>query len=99
MNIVTGIGNYRGTAKGTFRLTKSSIAGASVTTESASYPITGKARCPKPIVKVGNRTLTLGTDYTLSYKNNVKVGTAIVIVTGIGNYTGVAKGTFKLTAK
>ena len=97
--IVTGIGNYRGTAKGTFRLTKSSIAGASVTTKSASYPVTGKARCPKPIVKVGNRTLTLGTDYTLSYKNNVKVGKATVIVTGIGNYSGVAKGSFKLTAK
>ena len=30
----------------------------------------------------------LNQDYTVSYKNNVKPGTATVIYTGIGNYTG-----------
>lgn len=94
--IVKGKGNYNGTAKGTFKLTKASIAAASVKTKSASYVITGKPRCPQPIVKIGTRQLVLGKDYTLSYKNNVKVGTATVIVTGKGNYSGTAYGTFKL---
>lgn len=93
---VKGKGNYTGTAKGTFKLTRASLASATVKTQSASYKITGKARCPKPVVKLGTKTLTLDVDYTLSYKNNVNVGTATVIVTGKGNYSGTAKGTFKL---
>ncbi len=93
---VTGIGSYTGTAKTTFKLTKCSIAGASVATKSAKYAVTGKARCPKPVVKLGKRTLVYGKDYTLSYRNNVKAGIATVIVTGKGNYTGTAKAKFKL---
>ena len=35
--------------------------------------------------------LEYGVDYTLSYSNNVNVGTASVTVTGIGNYAGQSK--------
>ena len=38
--------------------------------------------------------LVSGTDYTVTYSNNVKVGTATVTVTGIGNYTGTVTKTF-----
>jgi hypothetical protein len=40
--------------------------------------------------------LTEGTDYTLSYRDNVKPGTGTIIVTGIGNYTGTANYTFDI---
>ena len=36
----------------------------------------------------GDYVLVEGTDYTLSYSNNVNPGTATITVTGIGNYTG-----------
>lgn len=57
---------------------------------------TGKAIKPDITVKSGNKILAAGTDYTLSYKNNTKLGTATVTVTGKGNYTGTKKLTFKI---
>lgn len=47
-----------------------------------------------PIIEV---TLTKGTDFTLTYENNVKVGTATATFTGKGNYTGVITDTFEIT--
>ena len=41
--------------------------------------------------------LTEGTDYTVSYSNNVNTGTATVIYKGIGEYTSTVKKTFKIT--
>ena len=93
---VTGIGSYSGTAKCTFKITRCSLANATVNTKSSSYKYNGKAKCPTPTVKIGNKTLVSGTDYTVSYKNNIKVGTATVIVTGKGNYTGTASAKFKI---
>ena len=65
----------------------------------ANQSYTGKALTPKPTVKVGSTTLREGTDYTLSYKNNVNAGTASVIVTGKGNYTGVVTKTFTIAKR
>lgn len=45
---------------------------------------------------VGGATLTEGTDYTLSYSDNVKVGTATATATGIGACTGSLKTTFDI---
>ena len=39
-----------------------------------------------------------GRDYTLSYENNEKVGTAKLIITGKNQYSGTLKKTFKITA-
>ena len=53
----------------------------------------------KPAVKVvaNGTTLTRGTDYKVSYANNVKVGTATVTVTAKGStYTGSATATFAI---
>ena len=57
---------------------------------------TGKAITQTPTVKVGTKTLKSGTDYTLSYSNNVKVGTATVKIVGKGSYTGTITKTFKI---
>ena len=75
---------------------KTSIAGATVTGIS-NKTYTGKAITPKPIVKIGSKTLKEGTDYTVSYKNNVKVGTASLTITGKSGYTGTITKTFKIT--
>ncbi|MCI8636886.1 MAG: hypothetical protein HFJ36_03375 [Clostridia bacterium] len=52
----------------------------------------------KPVVEVKDeiKTLILDKDYTLSYENNTNAGTASVVVTGIGNYTGVNKVDFEI---
>ena len=68
-----------------------------ITVKNKTY--TGKAIKPAPVVKYNGATLTKGTDYTVSYKNNTKVGTATVTVKGKGNYTGSRKVTFKINPK
>ena len=52
------------------------------------YTYTGEAI--KPAISVYDKTtlLTEKTDYSITYKNNTKAGTATVIVTGRGNYSG-----------
>ena len=62
-----------------------------------SYEYTGSAITPEVTVKSGNTTLTEGRDYKLILSDNIEVGTASVIVSGIGGFTGVKKGGFKIT--
>ncbi len=40
--------------------------------------------------------LVYGTDYTVSYSNNVNVGTATATITGLGNYQGTLTTTFEI---
>ena len=48
---------------------------------------TGSAICPTLSVKSASGTaLTLGKDYKVEYRNNVQVGTATVIIHGMGSY-------------
>ena len=96
---VTGQGNYTGSLTGNFNITRASIKNASVSgLTSATY--TGNAITKKPTVKLtlGGTSYTLknGTDYTLSYKNNVNVGTATVTITGKGNFKDSLNKTFKI---
>lgn len=51
-----------------------------------------------PNVKIYNGSVRLikGTDYTLSYSENVEIGTAKVNVTAIGNYSGSLDLTFSI---
>ena len=62
----------------------------------ATVTYTGSAATPDVTVKYGSTTLTKGTDYTLSYKNNTAPGTGTVTVTGAGSYTGSVSKTFSI---
>ena len=57
---------------------------------------TGSALEPSPTVVVAGYELEPGIDYTVSYHNNVGVGTATVVVTGVGSYTGTLTSTFDI---
>ena len=48
----------------------------------SSKSFTGKAITQKITVKYGSKTLKNGTDYTVKYSANTKVGTAKVTITG-----------------
>ncbi len=63
----------------------------------ASYKYTGSAITPELTVTYGDTTLTKGTDYTVSYTNNVNVGTATVTITGKGSYSKTKTATFVIT--
>ena len=80
-------------------LSRISISKASVTLSTSTYAYDGKAKKPGVTVKINGKTLKNGTDYTVSYSNNTKVGTAKVTITGKGNYTGSVSKTFKIKNK
>ncbi|HBN57014.1 MAG TPA: hypothetical protein DD414_09590 [Lachnospiraceae bacterium] len=61
---------------------------------------TGKAISPKVRAYDGSRTLVLGKDYTVSYKNNTKAtDAAIITVKGKGNYSGTYTTAFRILKK
>lgn len=93
--VVTGIGAYTDSATATFQIGRAAL---SAIEDIADQAYTGSAVKPKPVVKSGKQTLKLATDYTLSYKSNVKAGTATVTATGTGNYRGSCSATFQIVA-
>ncbi|MBR3243356.1 MAG: hypothetical protein IKF90_11785 [Parasporobacterium sp.] len=95
---VTGKGNYKGTAKTTFKITKA-ILKTQITIPKSAYTYTGSAIKPTVTVKDGTKKLTVGTNYTVKYTNNKNVGTATITITGKGYYTGTATKTFKINPK
>ena len=73
---------------------------SSVSLPKSSWAYTGEPIEPQVTVKakVNGTTVTLkDTDYTVTYKKNVKAGTASVTVTATGDYTGTITKKFTIT--
>lgn len=97
---------YVGSISKTFKITGTSISKAKVTgLETFTY--NGKAQYPSDIKVIVTKkngrkkvqeTLTLGKDYTISYKNTANVGKAQVVISGIGYNTGTVKKTYSIKA-
>ena len=89
--------NYMAATKTvTVKVSAATIADFDVTLESTSYTYNGIAKKPAVTIKYGSITLEADTDYTVSYSNNTNAGTAMVTVSGKGNYTGLAVETFTI---
>lgn len=112
---VTGTGAYTGSRTATFKILPPDPQGTAAKQSSSKSAIdvataivkpvltqryTGKQLTPKPQVSIGGRQLVEGTDYRLSYANNVGDGTSAtkgtVIITGIGKYTGTKTVAFSI---
>lgn len=93
--IATGMGDYTGYTSKNFTITKRAMTGGTVSVAS-SVSFTGSNITPSVTVKVAGRTLTSGTDYTVSYSNNKNVGTSNVYVYGKGNYSGSLSAKFDI---
>ncbi|MGV8083942.1 MAG: hypothetical protein AB2L09_09975 [Coriobacteriia bacterium] len=91
---LTGKGNYTGTKTVTFSI-KQNIASTTVDAI-PDQTRTGSAITPAVTVKDGDTTLVKDTDYTVSYADNVNVGTATVTITGAGSYAGTKTATFNI---
>lgn len=90
--------NYTGTTTATFSIAND-VGGFIISGYAPSYTYTGEAITPSVVVETGSRTLVPGTDYTISYTNNVNAGTATITVTGIGRYSGTQTATFVIQPK
>ena len=80
------------------KLTRTSISKISVTgIKNKTY--NGKNQTQSITIKLENKTLKNGTDYSITYKNNKNVGIATVTITGKGAYTGTLTKTFNINPK
>ena len=95
-----GKGNFKGTVSATFTIKKLSLSGATAKLSKTVMKYTGKALKPDVTVTIqlNGKTVTLekGTDYTVSYANNINKGTATVTVKGKGNYSGTITLSFTI---
>lgn len=97
---ISFIGNYSGNANTTFEIIADALNNDRVDiTETPSQTYTGEAITPTPTIKYGEITLVKDRDYTLSYQDNINVGTAKINVAFIGNYSGNANTNFEIIPK
>ncbi|MBR0273560.1 MAG: hypothetical protein IJQ59_05650 [Bacteroidaceae bacterium] len=89
--------NYDGRATAQWSIVAADALTFTINLGSTSLVYNGTEQKPAVTVKDGETTLVEGTDYTLTYANNVNVGTATVTATGIGNYTGTQTKEFSIT--
>lgn len=92
----TGSTKIKGALKQTFTIAKRPITDEHITISApAGGAYTGQKITPNVIVKLDNKALQKGRDYTVTYKNNVNVSAGAgndkkpsLKITGKGNYTG-----------
>ena len=98
--VVNFIGNYEGTKKVPFTIVAKEVTEESIVIDDIeSVVYSGTAYTPMPLVTVDGFNLTNGTDYDISYENNTNAGTATVIFTFKGNYSGEMTANFEIEAK
>ena len=76
------------------------ISKVNIILDKASYPYndaTGVTYPGSVLVRDGKTDLYQGIDYSITYENCGKIGTATVKITGMGNYSGTKTKTYKIT--
>lgn len=91
----TGIGNYTGSIYGTFTIANKDISGMSGSLSGTSFEYTGSAITPTMTIN----GLINGTDFDVTYSNNINIGIGYAIATGKGNYSGTLMLPFEITQK
>ena len=92
---ISGAGEYTGSVTASFVIDPKPISSLEVSGITAKT-FNGKAQTQAIVVNDGIVTLVEGIDYDVAYENNVHAGTASVVITGKGNYTGTVTKTFTI---
>ena len=74
------------------------LEGCSIHLSQTKYVYTGKAISPSVQIVDSLGEEVASENYKISYENNVNIGTAIVIVSGTGAYTGEVRTTSEIIA-
>lgn len=93
--VIYGLGNFCGTQRVQFRIFGKGIENAEIS-KIPDQIYTGNEISPEISVTLDSVILVKDTDYTVKYENNTEKGIAMVVISGIGNYSGVAKQTFSI---
>lgn len=99
--VITGKGNYTGSVTKTFEIIKANTGAENISKKRIRFKTAvtsifgyaqGKEIKPEIVVESGLDELQENVDYTVSYSNNINVGTATITVTGIGE---IYRNTYK----
>lgn len=98
---ITGKGNFTGTRTVAFQIVEPEpqlidISSATIEVEKTVFTYNGNEIEPDVTVSLNGTELDWLLDYDVTYQNNVNAGTATVVVTGCGDYTGTASKTFTI---
>ena len=96
---VVGKGNYGDSVDMTFVITPRSIKDVKVTVTEDNIVYDGKAKNPDIVLSYGDVVLTKGTDYSVSFTDNIDAGTATVTVKGFGNFYDETTASFEIQPK
>lgn len=76
------------------------VFGAEVTLDNDTFTYDGTEKRPTLVVKTGSGTALMeGTDYTVTFLNNVDAGTGVVRIEGMGDYLGTIEIPFTILPK
>lgn len=93
---IVGINSYEGFTKTKkFKIVRRSIVSADFT-QPQNRVFTGIAIEPTVKATYNGKKLVKDKDYTVTYKNNIKSGTATITVKGLGNFKGTKTIEFKI---
>lgn len=101
---IEGINNYQGKTNNTFNIITNptselkDIANV-ICTDISDKIYTGKLITPEVILTDNNYILIKDKDYSLSYTNNINIGTGSLTITGLGDYTGTIVKKFNILKK
>ncbi|WP_418951004.1 dockerin type I domain-containing protein [Ruminococcus sp.] len=84
---IVGKGDFVGYTTKTFTINTVDVNDCKVSSIN-SVPYSGKEIQPDVAVAMDGYTLAKDVDYTVEYQNNLNVGIGIVVIKGIGNFTG-----------
>lgn len=94
---IVGKGNYSGTLNVPVTIVNTMLTEDMITVPEA-IEYTGKAIKPQVTVSVGGADIP-ASGFTVSFKNNINVGTATVTVSGKGNCQGKVQKSFQIVSK
>ncbi len=92
---IRGINNYTGVRSITLTITKQILLSKVSVSKIPDQNYDGTEKQPVPVLKYKGTFLS-EEDYELDWVNNVSAGTASVIITGKGNFSGTKKVSFKI---
>ena len=89
--------NMSGQRTYTWKIYPCNIANTEITLNPTTYKYDGTAHEPTVTVLFNGKRLVKNKDYTVEYRNNINVGRAEAVITGINNFSGVVTKYFTIT--
>ncbi len=92
---------FVGSKSVTFKINGRNFSKVKISLGSGNYTYSGEAQTPGDVTLrwAGEGALVEDKDYTVTVQNNVNAGTATMVFTGKGLYTGTQKKTFRIAKK